>query len=128
MSVGSVSKTSMTLRSEMSLRLIELKRCPHNCRFMIVLICKLELHLPEVHSLKEKRQILKKVIARTQNHFALAIAEVGAQDLWQRAEIGFSYVGNDEVKLQKLVDKTIAFIENLHLAEPLSQERESIHL
>lgn len=95
---------------------------------MIVVICKLGLRFPAVQSLKEKRQILKKIISRTQNRFSLAIAEVGKQDLWQRSEIGFCFIGSDSAKLHGLVDRAVTFIEDLHLSETLSQEKELVRL
>lgn len=95
---------------------------------MVVVACKLDLHLPEVHSLKEKRQILTKLISRTRNQFNLAIAEVGAQELWQRAELGIGFVGHDMTLLYKLIDQVLHFIDGLHIVEVLSHQTESLKL
>ncbi|HSA58140.1 MAG TPA: DUF503 domain-containing protein [bacterium] len=83
---------------------------------MIVGICKLELFLPETHSLKEKRQILRKIIGRTSEKFGVNVAEVDHQDLWQRAALGFAVVGSDGGVLSSLLDRTIRAIEEMDLA------------
>ena len=73
--------------------------------------------IPGANSLKQKRSVVRKVIARTQNKFSLAIAETDQQDIWQRATIGFALVGNDRRTIQSLVDGVVAFIEDLFLVE-----------
>ena len=66
---------------------------------MTAVICKVDLYLASIHSLKAKRSLLRKLISRTQQKFSVVINEVGCHDLLQRAELGFSYVGNDGVLL-----------------------------
>lgn len=77
----------------------------------------IELFIPEVHSLKEKRSVLTKLIKRTQNEFNVSIAEVGEQDVWRRARIGISMVGNDRRVINAKMDHVLKFIEDLHIAE-----------
>jgi len=86
------------------------------------------MRLAELGSLKEKRQVLKKIIARTQNRFNIAIAETALHDEWQRAEIGFACVGNETGFVNSSVDKTIDYIESLHLAEIIHTDIEIMHL
>jgi uncharacterized protein YlxP (DUF503 family) len=52
-----------------------------------------ELHLPNCHSLKEKRGVLKPLTAALQRELNVSVAETGHQDLWQRAEIACAAVG-----------------------------------
>ena len=61
---------------------------------MIVGIAVWELHLPGCHSLKEKRGILKPLVAGLRQKLNLSVAETGHQDLWQRAEIACAAVGS----------------------------------
>src|SRR5450755_750228 len=61
---------------------------------MVIGVCEISLHLPECHTLKEKRQIVKSIIARVRNQFEVAIAEVEDNDLWQIATLGVSCVSN----------------------------------
>ncbi|HLX56766.1 MAG TPA: DUF503 domain-containing protein, partial [Ktedonobacteraceae bacterium] len=61
---------------------------------MIIGISLITLHLPDAHSLKEKRQVIKSVMARVRNQFEVAIAEVDEQDRWQIAKLGVTCVSN----------------------------------
>jgi hypothetical protein len=76
---------------------------------MIVAVGTFEMHLPEVHSLKGKRQVIKCLIDRVKAKFNASIAEVDNNDLWQRSTIGVSMVANNRVLLQKMAAK----IENI---------------
>jgi uncharacterized protein YlxP (DUF503 family) len=62
---------------------------------MVIGVCEITLHLPECHSLKEKRQIITSIMARVRNQFEVAIAEVEEHDLWQIAKLGVSCVSNN---------------------------------
>ena len=59
---------------------------------MYVAALELELHLPESHSLKDKRAIIRPVIEGCRRRFQVAAAEVDHQDRWQRAGLGVSAV------------------------------------
>ncbi len=72
---------------------------------MVVAIGTFEMHFPEVHSLKEKRQILRSLIDRVRAKFNASIAEVANNDLWQRGTIGVAMVANDRLLLQQMAQK-----------------------
>ena len=94
---------------------------------MVVGVCQLELLIHGNTSLKGKRQVLRQIIERTKNKFNVSIAEVGDNDLWQRAKIGFSVVGNDKRFVNSSLDKITNFIENMNIAEVFDSEWEIIH-
>ena len=62
----------------------------------LVGVCRVTLRLPENHSLKGKRQVLKSLIARLHNRFNVSAAEIDDHDSWQIASLGVSCVSNDE--------------------------------
>jgi len=95
---------------------------------MVIGVCKLDLRIPENHSLKEKRHVLRKLIDRVRTRFNVAISEVGDNDLWQRAQMGFCTVGNDRRHINSSLDKVIYFIEQMNLVEMLHTEIEIISL
>jgi uncharacterized protein YlxP (DUF503 family) len=95
---------------------------------MVIGVCKLDLRIPENHSLKEKRHVLRKLIDRVRNRFNVAIAEVGDNDIWQRAQMGFCTVGNDRRHINSSLDKVIYFIEQMNLVEMVRTEIEIISL
>ncbi len=94
---------------------------------MIVGVCQLDVLVHDSRSLKAKRGVLKRVIARVQHTFPVAIAEVGDNDVWQRAQLGVSAVGNEEAYVNALLDKVVNFVEGLHLVEVLDHQIELLH-
>jgi len=84
--------------------------------------------LPENHSLKGKRQVLKSLIARLHNKFNVSAAEVGDNDSWQLASIAIAYASNDERHADKVLAAVVSFIESERLdAEIIDYETEIIH-
>ena len=87
----------------------------------------MELRLPDIHSLKGKRSQVKKVIHRVRNTFPVAVAEVGSNDVWQKAEIGVSAIGNSEGPVNACLDHVLNFVEGMHVAEIVDHRLEIIH-
>jgi len=92
----------------------------------VIGVCQLHLRIPESHSLKEKRHILRKVIDRVRHRFNVSVSEVGDNDLWQRSQIGICTVGNDRRFVNSSLDKIIDFIEKMYLADVIEKEIEII--
>lgn len=78
---------------------------------MVIGVAQITLHLPDCHSLKEKRQIIKSVMARVRNQFEVAIAEVADNDRWQIAQLGISCVSNDSQHASELLAHVERYIE-----------------
>jgi uncharacterized protein YlxP (DUF503 family) len=78
---------------------------------MIVGILQVRLHLPESHSLKDKRQVLRSLVTRIRQQFGVAIAEVEEQDQWQIAVLGISCVSNDGQHANSILDHVLRYIE-----------------
>ena len=91
-------------------------------RVVTVGVLRLTLYLPENHSLKGKRSVLRTIKARVQNKFNVSIAECEDHDLWQRITLGVSQVGADEGHVDSCLRSVVRFIEDLQLAE-LGEER-----
>lgn len=94
---------------------------------MIVGVLKVTLLLPENHSLKGKRSVIKRVQARVADHFNIAVAECDHQDLWQSSVLGFAVVGSSEAIVQATLQKVIEFIDGMGLAELAGSNSEIIH-
>ena len=89
---------------------------------MVVGVLRLELLLPENHSLKGKRSVLRTIKARVQNTFNVSIAECDDHDHWQRSILGVSQVGADQPHVDACLRQVVQFIDRLQLAE-LGEER-----
>lgn len=93
---------------------------------MTVGVALLIFRLHEVHSLKEKRSIVKSLVEKSQNRFNVSVAEVADQDVHQKASIGIAVIGNDGRVVNSVLDRIIDFMEALGLAELVSREIELI--
>jgi uncharacterized protein YlxP (DUF503 family) len=91
---------------------------------MVVGVLKLSLILPENHSLKGKRGVLRKIQARVSHQFNISVTECGDQDLWQSAVLGFGVVGSSHQIVDATLNKVIDFIDRLHLAQLGDAEKE----
>jgi uncharacterized protein YlxP (DUF503 family) len=78
---------------------------------MIIGVSQITLHLPGSQSLKDKRQIIKSVMARVRNRFEVAIAEVEEQDRWQIAVLGITCVSNSGQHADEVLGHVRRFIE-----------------
>ena len=95
---------------------------------MVVGISTIVLRIPGNTSLKGKRRVVKSVIARLQNTFNASVAEIGANDSHQRAEIGLAFVGNDRRRINSKLDKALNFVETMKMVEIIDSEMEIINL
>ena len=84
---------------------------------MVVGVLKLSLLLPENHSLKGKRGVLKRIQARVANQFNVSVTECGDQDLWQSAILGFALAGSNRPIIESTLHKIVDFVDDLGLAE-----------
>ncbi len=82
---------------------------------MHVGVCHLTLRLPENHSLKGKRQVIKSLLARLSNEFNVSVAEVDQQDAWQLAGIGLCCVSNSKQHAERQLQAAVEFVERTRL-------------
>ncbi len=84
---------------------------------MIVGAAAVELHVHGSQSLKEKRGVVRSISARVRNRFNVSVAEVGGQGTWQRATLGLTAAGSEARVVRDVLERALAYIEELHLAE-----------
>ena len=94
---------------------------------MVVGVLKLNLVIPESHSLKGKRGVLKRIEARVSNQFNISVTECGDQDLWQSAVLGFGVVGTSQPIVQATLQKVVDFVDDMMLAQVGAAEVEFFH-
>jgi len=95
---------------------------------MIVGAAVVEFRIHGSQSLKAKRGVVRSVAQRVRNRFNLSVAEVGGQDTWQLAVLGFATVGSDRRRVREVLEKALAFVEELHLVEVMNSDVELIDL
>ena len=84
--------------------------------------------LHDCRSLKGKRKVVKSIIGQMRNHFNASVAEVGSNDVHQRAEVGFALVGNNRSVINSKVDKIFNLVDSMGLAEVIDTEMEIINI
>jgi uncharacterized protein YlxP (DUF503 family) len=94
---------------------------------VVVGVLTLTLFLPENHSLKGKRGVIKKIKARVANTFNVSIVECEAHDLWQRAVLGICQVGTDVPYVDGALRQVVRFIDEMQIAELGEEHIEILH-
>lgn len=94
----------------------------------VVAAGRVQLHLPMSHSLKDKRQVLRSLQSRIRDQFGVSIAETGAQDVWQTAELTIACAASDAAYARATLEKIADFIDAFHLSvEIVSAESEFVY-
>ena len=70
------------------------------------------LLLGEGSSLKDKRQVIKGLIATVRRKFNVSIAEIDDLDAWRRATLGIATVSNDPRHANRVLDKVLDVLES----------------
>jgi len=83
----------------------------------------IELHLPAVHSLKEKRAILRPILDGAHRRYRVASAELDHQDSWQRATLGFAAVASTQSHVDEVLDAVERFVWSFPEAEVIDVDR-----
>ena len=91
---------------------------------MVVGVLRLTLVVHGAHSLKEKRHAVRKIVDRVRARYNVSIAEVGENDVWQRAVLGVSAVANDRSFINEVLDKIVRDVETIGVADIVSREME----
>ena len=87
---------------------------------MIIAIATWDLHLPACHSLKEKRGVVRPVLAEVRRRFDVSVAEVGDQDLLRRAVIGVALVSGEAAYCREVLDSVERLVAGRPELEVLS--------
>jgi uncharacterized protein YlxP (DUF503 family) len=66
----------------------------------------------DVHSLKEKRAILQRIVTRVKQRYNVSVSEVGHQDVWQRTEIAIVSVSSNRVVCEKEMNRVLTYIDS----------------
>ena len=82
-----------------------------------------DLLLGDVHSLKQKRSVVRPLIAELQRKYAVSVAEVAEQDLYRRTRVGLAAVSGDAARVTDVLDRCERLIAARPEVELLSVRR-----
>lgn len=91
---------------------------------MRVLVMKVSLRADWAHSLKEKRMVVKSIIAKLQNKFNISVGEVENQDIHNLITIGIVGIGLDAKVCDSTIEHIINYIEEITDAEIIDIQQE----
>ncbi len=63
--------------------------------------------------MKDKRQVLQSLKSRLRDKFNVSVAEVGDQELWQKAILGLACVANESVHVNQVLDQAVNLIQGV---------------
>ena len=89
-----------------------------------VAVIELRLYAPWVHTLKEKRMVVKSLLGKIRSRYAVSAAETEEQDIHQTIVIGVAAIVAHAAQADGLMDDILALVENSTEAEIVSVERE----
>jgi uncharacterized protein YlxP (DUF503 family) len=81
---------------------------------MVVGLCTIRLSLPAARSLKDKRGVLKSMLARVRREFNVSVAEVGENDLWHSATVAVACVSTDPGYAHGLLTRVVQTMDQGH--------------
>ena len=91
---------------------------------MIIAAITFRLHAPWVHSLKEKRTVVKSLVTQLQNRFHVSAAELEEQDIHQIIVIGAAAIVPHSAMADSILEDISSFVEANTDAEIIGEERE----
>lgn len=78
----------------------------------MIVYAEVECVIYNTHSLKDKRSVIKPLIARIRKDFNVSISEIDFQDLWQRTKFAIVTVANELLHAEKIIQEVINVIDN----------------
>ena len=90
---------------------------------MFVLALEVELLIRESQSLKHKRSVVKPIVEGARRRFSVSAAEIGRQDNWRQAQLGFAVVASSEHQATETMANVERFVWSQAEAEVTSLER-----
>jgi uncharacterized protein len=82
-----------------------------------------ELFIPDCHSLKQKRSVVRPIVDGLQRRFKVSSAEIGRQDKWQRADIGVAVISGTESHVLDVLGEVERFVWSFPEVQVLDQRR-----
>ncbi|WP_256864672.1 DUF503 domain-containing protein [Marinilactibacillus piezotolerans] len=89
---------------------------------MVLMGMQLTILLFDAYSLKDKRSVIKSILHKLSNQYNVSTAEIDELDTLNKAVIGIGIVGNNRVLCEKVLRKTIDFIEANYEVEIIETE------
>ena len=91
---------------------------------MKILAIEIKLYAPWVHSLKEKRMVVKSILGKIKNKYNVSVSEIDAQDIHQTIVIGVAAIVAHQAQADSVAEAILGFVELISEAEILEYRTE----
>jgi len=91
-------------------------------------LVEIDLHVPASSSLKEKRGVVKALIARLRRDLNVSVAEIDHQDLWQRTTLGVAIAAGSEIGARKIAQQVERLVSREHRVDILAVDVDVVAL
>lgn len=95
---------------------------------VVVGVLIITMYIGGMTSLKDKRSVIKSILAKIKAKFNVSAAETDRQDEWNNCEMGFSCVSNEAAHADSMLSSVIRFIEAEPRVEITDTYTETIHI
>lgn len=95
---------------------------------MVIGALKLTLYIGGMKSLKDKRSVVKSLLAKITSKLNVSAAETGRQDEWNQCELGISCVTNGVSHADSILSSVIKYIDSDGRVEIIDSYSETIHI
>lgn len=93
---------------------------------MLVAVALFEIHIEYAQSLKEKRMVVKSLRDKLRHRFEISAAEVGLQDVHQRARLAVSFIALEHAQADAKLERIEEFIASNTDATLVGSTREKL--
>lgn len=94
---------------------------------MVIGVIRIDLRLFDIHSLKQKRSQVSRLLNRLRSKFPVSVAEVGCLDLLQRTVLGASMTAGNEAIIQSVFKKMEEELYSSGMTEIIDLDIEYLH-
>ena len=91
---------------------------------MVVGCLHVEFHVPDSHSLKDRRSVVKSLKERIRSRFGVAVAEVSETEHWQRAALGVAAVSGQRAEVERLLQEIVRWLREDRFVAVIHIEQE----
>ncbi|MBP1968062.1 uncharacterized protein YlxP (DUF503 family) [Virgibacillus natechei] len=77
----------------------------------MIIYAEVECMMYEGHSLKSKRSIMKRLMAKLRNEFNVTVTELDYHDLWQRTKVGIVTISTDRKHAEQVIQEVLRVID-----------------
>jgi len=70
----------------------------------VIALLTLDIHIPDAHSLKDKRMIIRRLKDRLRSNFNVSVSETEHQELWQRSMLSVVTVGGEDNAVRQTLE------------------------